>query len=205
MAKCWGWVRKEGRRCGREAGHKLFCDSHRTLIRTFAVGAAVAIFLNYVAAQIPPLWSSSPDPQFTTADFQLRLEVWAWPNSFNANFVKPELIRVVARIGPVLIKSDMEPAPKPIHPPTGRGNVWTTHTYQNKTTYIENLASLKRVQNLVGQTLLVTVPYELFSYAQDSRVKYVLEFYIRGEKIKVEANQRGLFEGPITKDMLGGA
>jgi hypothetical protein len=202
MARCRGWVRKEGRRCEREAGGNLFCDSHRALMRTFATGAVVAISLNYVAAQIPPLWSSPPDPQLTSADFQIRLEVMEWRYSLNPNFVKPELIQVWANLGPVSIKSDMEAAARPASLPS-KGGPWTTHVYQNKTSYIENLASLKGTGDLVGQQMFVSVPYRLFSPAEDSRVKYRLEFYVRGQKIKVQLDSKGSFDGPITKEMFG--
>ncbi|MEA2878914.1 MAG: hypothetical protein QOF14_4110 [Hyphomicrobiales bacterium] len=97
----------------------------------------------------------------------------------------------------------MEATVRPVHPPS-KGGPYIVYVYQNKTAYIENLASLKNVADLVGQEIVVSVPYRLFSYEQSKRVRYVLEFYIRGEKIKVQADERGMVEGPITKEMFGG-
>jgi len=199
---CWGWIVKEARFCQRDSGQRLFCEVHRSQFKAFGLGAVVAILLNYTAAQIPPLWPAQSDANYTSQDFQIRLWVFAAPNTLVPDFKAPPLIEMYAKLGEVSVDSAMALEEKPVREYPSTRNPNQSFIYANRSTYVDNLKSLKQVRNLIGQPVIVRLPTRLFRAADRAGPKYYFECTLRGERMLIEIDQSGLLEGKITKGMF---
>src|SRR5205814_1521245 len=107
------------------------------------------------------------------------------------DFQAPELILIAVRIGQVEVNAHMGLQTRPERAVQGKGDFTRTFFYGNTSIYVDNLNSVRKIEDLVGQDVTARFPADKFRNAAKGKLTYFIELYIRGRRIVLETDEWG--------------